>query len=731
MEKALRLKRHLRAEAAASDLVFLLGEHRRIALRGRAYGLLIPLLDGRRSVDEITATLAAELPAVEIHHAIARLEQQGYVTEDGTGSERDGFWEAVAEVVPCAPERLAATPVAVRAMGGEDVEPATSALVEAGLIVEEHAPLIIVVTGDYLHPDLEAWNRRARDEAATWVPVKPGGIEPWIGPVFQPGPGPCWACLAARIRHNRPVEAYLERRRGEGTPLLPSLVGLLASRRAALSFASVLVATWIASGGRGPLSGHGIVSLDLIHAATATHPFSRRPQCPVCGDPTTERAPMLAPVTLDRCPKRFSGGGGHRSLAPEETFARLRHHVSPITGIVASLGPAEGRDHPLRPLQVAVQRVCPGGDQPAFDAFHRVSSGKGGTVTEARVGALSEAIERYSSTFSGREPLLRARLAELGSDGIHPGRLLCFSEAQYRERERINSRPGDPRHAVPPPFDEEAILAWMPAWSLTHGRRRWVPAAYCLCEMPAAPEERSVVFDPSGHAAGNTLEEAVLQGFLERVERDAVGIWWYNRARRPAVDLASFGEPGFQAIEDHHRSFGARIWVLDVTTDLGIPAFAALARSDHDGRHAIGFGCHLEARIGVHRALAELQQIFDPSGRSRLPWDVAAAGDDAYLRPDTTSPPRTAAHHLAPDRGDLRDDVLDCVARADCLGLETIVVNLTRPDTGLHVVHVIVPGLRHIWPRFAPGRLYDTPVALGWLPRPTPETDLNPAALLV
>jgi ribosomal protein S12 methylthiotransferase accessory factor len=43
----------------------------------------------------------------------------------------------------------------------------------------------------------------------------------------------------------------------------------------------------------------------------------------------------------------------------------------------------------------------------------------------------------------------------------------------------------------------------------------------------------------------------------------------------------------------------------------------------------------------------------------------------------------------------------------------------------------IVPGLRHFWARFAPGRLYDVPVALGWLDAPTAEADLNPVAMFL
>ena len=47
-------------------------------------------------------------------------------------------------------------------------------------------------------------------------------------------------------------------------------------------------------------------------------------------------------------------------------------------------------------------------------------------------------------------------------------------------------------------------------------------------------------------------------------------------------------------------------------------------------------------------------------------------------------------------------------------------------DVTLRTVRAVVPGLRHIWNRRAPGRLYDVPVAMGWLERPTAEGDLNP-----
>ena len=63
--------------------------------------------------------------------------------------------------------------------------------------------------------------------------------------------------------------------------------------------------------------------------------------------------------------------------------------------------------------------------------------------------------------------------------------------------------------------------------------------------------------------------------------------------------------------------------------------------------------------------------------------------------------------------------------------MEVLVLNQTRPDIELPAVKVIVPGLRHFWARFGPGRLYDTPVDMGWLPKALDESELNPIPLFL
>jgi len=79
-------------------------------------------------------------------------------------------------------------------------------------------------------------------------------------------------------------------------------------------------------------------------------------------------------------------------------------------------------------------------------------------------------------------------------------------------------------------------------------------------------------------AAGNTLEEAILQGFFELVEREAFAIWWYNWLRLPEVDVESFGDEYLASAREYYRRLHRDMWVLDVTGDLGIPVFVALSR---------------------------------------------------------------------------------------------------------------------------------------------------------
>jgi oxazoline/thiazoline synthase len=730
LSRVFQLKGHLCAAPWDESRVFLLGAEQHFLLAGKAYALVVPQIDGRRTVAAIAWTLEEELSASEVVYAVMMLEKRGYITEvvELAATESDGFWSALGIDPVQARANLATATVAVDGAHPEDVNSLSRALEETGVRVADSGGVHVVLTDDYLSDEVGRMHVRARTEGLRWMPVKPRGSSPWLGPIFSPE-GPCWACLASRLRLNRPVETYFERH-GKGR-LRPPAVGVPSSVQGAIQWAALAIARWIADGCRGVLDT-SLLALDAGSLGARAHRVVRRPQCPDCGDARLYARYVEAPVQLASAPRRVTDDGGYRVRAPDETIARLSQHVSPITGLVASLEPMPGRSDALRPVFAGTYRVCPTGDLPSPNDFHRFSAGKGRSVSQARASALCEALERQSYAFQGDEPRITARLRDLGDDAIHPDRLQEFSAAQRSGRANGTAPIAtEVRRQVPPPLEESAAIDWTPAWSLTHERRRWLPLTYCYSLVPAQVGEQCCPFNPNGHAAGNCLEEAVLQAFLELVERDAVGIWWYNRIARPALDLESFGEPYFLALEERYRSLGWPLWVLDVTHDLGIPCFVALARAEDDGRFSIGFGCHLDARLGVQRALTELNQLFDPAA-PRSPWGDAGRGPSTldYLFP-SNAPASVFADFVPPPARDLRGDVLACVNRAAEAGLETLVIDQTRPDVELNVVKVVVPGLRHIWPRLGPGRLYDVPVASGWLPRPRAESELNPVPLLL
>ena len=117
-----------------------------------------------------------------------------------------------------------------------------------------------------------------------------------------------------------------------------------------------------------------------------------------------------------------------------------------------------------------------------------------------------------------------------------------------------------------------------------------------------------------------------------------------------------------------------------------------------------------------------VDRLTDPE---TLGWlRTATLANQPYLVPSDAQP-RTLVAYPRLRTDDLRDDVLACQDRVKRLGMEMFVLDQTRPEVGMPVVKVIVPGLRHFWARFAPGRLYDVPVKLGWLPNPHPEQALN------
>ena len=545
-----RLKAHFHTEVVDREKVFLIAEEQHYLIQGEEPVALLPLLDGRSDVVEIVQQLAGRIPLPRILTALRRYEAAGDLAEGHPGlpDSELAFWDAQGVDPAAVAGATAAAAVALIGVGGVDAGPVAQALRDCGLQVTQNhesaavnrgASLLVVVAEDYLDPALAQINeirlacgqalaaRQAERRHAMARAVPATGPHRVLG-------------LHGAADLREPAGGTIsdgQARRPRAAQRLPGdAPGRAAGvRRAARPPRCSRIA---ATGTSAALAGR-MITLDLTTLQTTEHALVLRPQCTACGDPrlTAERETKM--VFTSR-PARHSTDGGYRIQPPQLTFDRLKHHISPYLGAVSKLGAHEETSNGVTYSFTAGHNFAMVNDN--MDLLRRnmrgQSGGKGRFEIQAKVSAVCEAIERYSAVWRGGEPVVRAAYDDLDpAIALHMKELLLFSDGQVAGRDAWNADPTHRLHLVPEPFRTDLALDWSAGWSLTHDTERLVPTGYVWYGHPDLARHFYCVGDSNGGASGNTLEEAVLQGFCEVVERDAVALWWYNRLRLPRSTL--------------------------------------------------------------------------------------------------------------------------------------------------------------------------------------------------
>ena len=759
----MKFKSCFRVENVEAEATFLLTERNNFLLCDHLFQLLVPLIDGYHTIEEIfeeirpylltesTSDQEEIVALAQIHYALMQLEQKGYIVKGDAPLPSDLaiFCEHLGIDPKEAHRRLQTTKVAVSSFGSNlPIAQFETALESLHIQVSDKGDIEIVLTDDYLQDGLYAYNQKALDSSRAWMLVKPVGTIVWLGPIFDPDKTGCWQCLAQRLRGNRPVEEFIQRRKHISTLLPPPLASLPATLQTALGMAATEVFRWIVQGGNKRLEGV-LVTYDTLSLKTQNHILVKRPQCQACGEKILSclnGKPL--PALLGHRKKTFSADGGHRCSTPEETLKKYQHHISPITGVVRELLKIDQDSTGLTHTYLARHHFATSFDD--LDALRQHTIGRSGgtarTDQQARCSSFCEAIERYSGVFQGDENRQKGSYQQMESKAIHPNACMNFSRAQYQNRHEWNASCSGfwgGFQKVPEPFDQEREIEWTPVWSLTLQEFKYLPTAYCYYGYPSL-SKIDCWADSNGCAAGNTLEEAILHGFMELVERDAVALWWYNRLQKPGVDLDSFNEPYFQSLKDYYQTIHRDFYVLDITNDLNIPTFAAISRrTDREVEDIVfDFGAHFDPKTAIYRALNGMNKILhavlaaNPDGSTRYApsidqiaknwWQTATLANQPYLVPNESLPSKAYSNYPQLWSDDLLEDVMTCQRIVEQNGMELLILDQTRLDVGLKVVKIIVPGLRHFWKRLGPGRLYEIPVKLGWLKEPLQEHELNP-----
>lgn len=680
---------------------------------------------------------------------IHQLESEGYITTNPVlfPTEQSSYWESCGYNIALLAAVLKNKSISIVSIDQREVTELEHACKISGLKISKISDLTVVIADDYLHCDLEAFNKKAIGENRPWLLVKLNGTTPLVGPLFTPQETTCacWKCMEHRFLLHDHENRFYQAVKKTNTPLVRPVTSHPMSRQLAVSVVVLEIIAWLYDSTSKKLENQ-LISLHTKSGKRSEHRLVKRPQCPVCGNSNLMQM-FPEEIQLRRTLPEHTTPGNYRTIKPEETISKYEHHVSPITGIVPYL-------KKYQPLDGASIYNYGSGKNLALLStslfwlnlhMRSANGGKGKTEIQAKTGALCEAIERYSLMYQEKTYTVFESLKNM-KKGIHPNACMLYSDYQFKNREDINAESTRFYSLIPLDFDTEKKVDWTAVYSLTEQDFKYLPSEYCFAQYPAEDEKNLYSYpDSNGCAAGNTIEEAILQGFLELVERDAAAIWWYNRIRRPEVDLKSATNPYVDEMMVYYKQIGRSLYVLDLTTDLEIPVFVAIShceKTQENDQIIYAFGAHLDVDMALERAVVELNQILPIVVKKKgeyltkdpvfIDWlDCAKLKEEAYLVPLENEKKNVATDYPKLCEATIYDSIQFCMDVTKSNGLETLVLDLTQPDIGLPVVKVMVPGLRHFWRRTAPGRLYDVPVKMGWLREKHAEPELNPWSIFI
>ncbi len=283
----------------------LLLEHARsvVVLEGAAVRallpVLLPLLDGSRTRDELAARLgSAARPALDsalellaTHGLLLEGPDAGEAARPAVHSLAAGFGLTLAE----AADRLACARVGVVGAGPAGTEVArllhASGIADVGRLSwrgGREVDLAVVAPGKDEVASVPDWNRLALERGVRWLFVRPfDGLIATVGPLVVPGETSCHECLLLRLSAN--VEYGSDLAEIEGAPSAATADAALDAFVASL--AAHLALRWV--GGR-DTTLPGVLHVVEARPALAlsVHPVLRVPRCAACS-PAERLAPPL------------------------------------------------------------------------------------------------------------------------------------------------------------------------------------------------------------------------------------------------------------------------------------------------------------------------------------------------------------------------------------------------------------------------------------------------------
>ena len=278
--------------------------------------------------------------------------------------------------------------------------------------------------------------------------------------------------------------------------------------------------------------------------------------------------------------------GTHRVIAPKKTVEINEDKLKTVG--ITRVADITDLDRIGMPVFTAIRPT-------AEDGAISIYGGKGISKDHAKASAMMEGFERYSAEKQESDDTIFATPNEIGEKG------------EYIEPKSLN---------LPQKFEKADLGDTKFEWNLAHdiitGNDYYVLSNAVFHPYNHDSDVESLFkSNTNGLASGNVLEEAILHGIFEVIERDAWSIFEMTHKNYSQINIDSIESDLINEIIDKFESQGIKIKLMDFTADINIPTIAASADDTvtrDAGLLTLGIGTHLDPEVAILRALTEVAQ---------------------------------------------------------------------------------------------------------------------------
>jgi bacteriocin biosynthesis cyclodehydratase domain-containing protein len=405
-----------------------------------------------------------------------------------------------------------------------------------------------------------------------WIPVEYSERSIAIGPRVNPSVQGCYNCLSIRRGTGR--------KKGVGYKKDPITAGVI----------NGLCCEYLLRCGDDEKNKHVLEFSTDKEIGIDVHALIPDVDCAVCGS-SKPVAQKIAPKS--RAIKYSSQGYRYTDVV------KSLNRMSPMVGKYGPIKEVGNAEDLLIGTTYDENRFCDIGFNVYYSRVRggNVCIGKGPTYKQAMMSAVAEGIERLCGRRSISDKTVVSKYSDLTGRAVDPNEFLFFEKDSPDYLNLMKRR-----------------MEWTQGYSITKNKMTWLPADLVYFPLRSeARKKKKFLFEKTsnGLSAGNCIEEAVLQGVLELVERDASYLARISRRSYPSIDIDGMRDDHLYSLVRNIRASGCELVLRDITNDIGIPVVFALIVDRRRGEPAFseGTGAHIDPAIAITRAVTESVQI--------------------------------------------------------------------------------------------------------------------------